>query len=309
MTNLKVEELSLSLLKPDPQQPRTSMNPEVIQNIANSIKANGLINPIEVIKVGGQYKIVTGHQRYMALKQLKAKTARVQVVSGLSENEIFIRQISENVARGDMSPLDEANAVEKLWNSAPYQLFPAGTARSKAIAEALGVARSWIEDRRELIALRGVITKNVVNRHGARLGTQFARLQTEESFENGIPEGTVEAMAKKIRDGSMPSNDNAVRVIVDALIQNPDLTKQVMKKDYGKMQTWEIEAEMHNLAPTPRQQIRNHRELAEEICDQARRLSMSLVRSERYKKDLGELNLRKIASTLKTLDKDIKKWS
>lgn len=87
-----------------------------VDDLANSIKEVGLLQPLTVRKKKGtksKYELITGYRRYAALKQIKAKEAPVHEIE-VDDDQIKIMQISENINRVDVHPIDEAEAVVTL---------------------------------------------------------------------------------------------------------------------------------------------------------------------------------------------------
>jgi ParB family chromosome partitioning protein len=113
----KIMEISLSSIAPDPEQPRKNIeaSSEEIQELAASIKAHGLINPITVYAIEKGYKIVTGERRWLAAKVAGLEKIPALVITNPLEKEKWVLlQLEENIQRQDLSPLDEADAYERL---------------------------------------------------------------------------------------------------------------------------------------------------------------------------------------------------
>ena len=108
------ETLPVTALQPGKYQPRTRMDPGSLEELAASIKAQGLIQPISVRPVsGGRYEIIAGERRW-----------RASQIAGLAEVTVLIREIPddaalamsliENIQREDLNPLEEAAGVQRL---------------------------------------------------------------------------------------------------------------------------------------------------------------------------------------------------
>lgn len=86
-----------------------------IQELADSIEVNGLINPIMVKPIGnGKYEVVAGHRRYEAVKRLGLPHIECNVTEETSERDLMIAQIAENVQRKDMSALEIVECFNEL---------------------------------------------------------------------------------------------------------------------------------------------------------------------------------------------------
>jgi len=111
----RVVELNLSLIEPNPDQPRKNFNSEDIQELADSIKANGLIQPIIVRKIDQNYVIVAGERRWRASQIAGLEKIKAIVIEAEEKNN-FILALVENVQRTDLNPLEEAKAYDYLIN-------------------------------------------------------------------------------------------------------------------------------------------------------------------------------------------------
>jgi ParB family chromosome partitioning protein len=86
-----------------------------IQELADSIEANGLINPIMVKAIGGGlYEVVAGHRRYEAVKRLGLPHIECNITDETSERDLMLAQIAENVQRKDMSALELVACFDDL---------------------------------------------------------------------------------------------------------------------------------------------------------------------------------------------------
>ena len=86
-----------------------------IQELADSIEANGLINPIMVKAIGGGlYEVVAGHRRYEAVKRLGYPHIECNITDETSERDLMLAQIAENVQRKDMSALELVKCFDDL---------------------------------------------------------------------------------------------------------------------------------------------------------------------------------------------------
>lgn len=109
----KIEMIGLSSIVPSKTNPRKSFEKENIKDLAESMKAVGLLQPITVRSKGDKYEIVAGERRYKAAQLLKWETIP-SMVRNISDDEMLEIQIIENLQREDVSPLDEAHAFKTL---------------------------------------------------------------------------------------------------------------------------------------------------------------------------------------------------
>jgi len=112
--DLPPTELAVGLLKPGRFQPRTRMDPQSIAELADSIKAQGLIQPILVRPVeNGKYEIIAGERRWRA-SQLAGLTQVPVVIRSVPDKSALAMALIENIQREDLNPLEEATGIQRL---------------------------------------------------------------------------------------------------------------------------------------------------------------------------------------------------
>jgi ParB/RepB/Spo0J family partition protein len=134
----KILDLRLEQIDEPPQAMRTEIPRDAIFELAQDIKKNGLINPITVRPVGDRYEVVAGHRRFLAHRYGGIATIRC-VVRDLSDDDAFGIMTSENLARENVNPVDEAIHTMRL-------LEHCGGDAEKARG-IMNRSRNWIEDR------------------------------------------------------------------------------------------------------------------------------------------------------------------
>ena len=105
--------VKLSLVHPNPDQPRTNFKPGEIEELAGSIKKEGLLQPILVRKIGNQYQILAGERRYRACKSLGLEEVPVRFWEADNDKALEIALI-ENIQRSDLNPIEEAYGYKRL---------------------------------------------------------------------------------------------------------------------------------------------------------------------------------------------------
>ena len=162
-----MEELKLiriSDIQKNPYQPRKEFSKEKIQELAQSIKENGLIQPIIVRQspvIG--YEILAGERRYRA--SIAAGLSEVPVIiKKLSDQDMMVHSIIENLQREDLNPIEEAKAYQSLIDK--------GYTHSD-IAEKMGKSRPYITNLVRLLTLPDFILKEVET---GKLSQAHARL-------------------------------------------------------------------------------------------------------------------------------------
>ena len=105
--------LPLSQIRTNENQPRKSFDQDKLNELADSIRQSGVLQPILVRKVGDQYEIVAGERRYQAAVLAELKEIPV-VIREISDKEVFQLALIENLQRADLNPIEEAQGYSKL---------------------------------------------------------------------------------------------------------------------------------------------------------------------------------------------------
>ena len=138
-------ELAVGLLKPGRFQPRTRMDPQSIAELADSIKAQGLIQPILVRPVeNGKYEIIAGERRWRA-SQLAGLTQVPVVIRAVADKAALAMALIENIQREDLNPLEEATGIQRLVDE--FEMT------HEVAAQAVGRSRSAVTNLLRLLNL------------------------------------------------------------------------------------------------------------------------------------------------------------
>ena len=147
--------LKISDIKPNQNQPRSYFDNNSINELANSIKAQGLLMPILVKKDNStnskKFMIIAGERRWRACKSLKMKTINAIVIENTSEKSDALAAIIENVQRENLSVLEEAIAYDKLVKN--YKM------KHEDIAKSTGKSRSYITNLLRILSLNEGVKK------------------------------------------------------------------------------------------------------------------------------------------------------
>ena len=140
-----LKEVELSFIVPNESQVRKSFDDNGIQELAESIQAGGLIQPIVVKALSnGNFLIIAGERRYRALKLLERKTALVRVIDA-DEKECALISLIENLQRESLNPVEEANGFMCLIKE--YGLT------QEQVAQKVGKARASVANALRLLTL------------------------------------------------------------------------------------------------------------------------------------------------------------
>jgi ParB family chromosome partitioning protein len=105
--------LPVDVIQPNPLQPRVVFQADRLEELASSIRANGIIQPLIVRKAGGQYQLVAGERRWRAAKMAGLKEVPV-VVQEVADPLMLELALIENIQREDLNPIETAHAYERL---------------------------------------------------------------------------------------------------------------------------------------------------------------------------------------------------
>jgi ParB family chromosome partitioning protein len=106
-------EVALSQLEPNPYQPRLTIDPEKLAELAASIRASGIVQPILVRRRGERYQIIAGERRWRAAEAAGLASVPVSVRE-VKDEQLLELALVENVQREELSPLEEAQAFQRL---------------------------------------------------------------------------------------------------------------------------------------------------------------------------------------------------
>ena len=119
-TRLEVKMLRVDEIRPNPFQPRESFPKEDIQQLAQSIKKVGLLQPIAVRKKGETYQIISGERRWRACQFAGLKEIPV-IVKDIPDRQMMAESLIENVQRKDLEPLEKARGLAEVYRLAGFE--------------------------------------------------------------------------------------------------------------------------------------------------------------------------------------------
>ena len=228
--------ISITDIQKNPYQPRKEFDGEKLHELAQSIKENGVIQPIIVRQspvIG--YEILAGERRYRAslLAGLRSIPA---VVKQLSDQEMMVQSIIENLQRENLNPIEEAHAYESLVEK--------GFTHAE-IADKMGKSRPYISNSIRLLSLPEPILSEVEN---GKLSQAHARslvgLNKEQQdyffqriIEEDISVRKLEALLTEKKQKKLQKNDYFIQNEEEQLkkILGLDVEIKLSKKDSGKI--------------------------------------------------------------------------
>jgi ParB family transcriptional regulator, chromosome partitioning protein len=114
--NDEIRDLEIDLIRPNHQQPRTTFDQAKLDELAQSIRASGIIQPLLVRPSGGLFELVAGERRWRAAQL--AGLARVPaIIRDIPDERLLELALIENIQRQELNPIEEANAYKKLIDS------------------------------------------------------------------------------------------------------------------------------------------------------------------------------------------------
>ena len=193
------------MIAPNPSQPRTIFDATRLQELANSIQTNGIIQPILVRKHAGQYELIAGERRLRAAK-LAGLTAIPAIIQDFADDRLLEIALIENIQREDLNPLETAQALDRLSREMSLS--------HEDIATRTGKDRSTITNMIRLLRLPGAVQLLVAERRlsmghaRAILGITSPELQTqvaEKCAAHGLSVRQVERLVKKMNEPREPT--------------------------------------------------------------------------------------------------------
>ena len=111
-----VQQISPGLIDPCPYQPRKLLNKQALEDLAENIKENGILQPLTATKLpNGRYQLIAGHRRLLAATKAGLETVPV-IVMDKSEEEVAVLAVIENLQREDLNYFEQAMAIQSLMN-------------------------------------------------------------------------------------------------------------------------------------------------------------------------------------------------
>jgi len=206
LRNLGIDELT-----PGKYQPRSQMGEEALRELADSIRAQGVMQPILVRPIeAGRYEIVAGERRWRAARMAGLATVPV-LVKEIADQHALAAALVENIQREDLSPLEEAAGIQRL-----VQEFGL---THQAIAETLGRSRAGVTNLLRLLELappvRELLAQGRLDMGHARalLALPIARQLdlAREAAHRGLTVREVEARVAALLKGPQPRRPRADR--------------------------------------------------------------------------------------------------
>ena len=194
-----VETLRITLVEPNKNQPRHQFDNDKIEELAESIKEHGVIQPIIVVRNDDRYKIVAGERRWRAAKKAGLKEIPA-VIRNYSEFEIAQIALIENLQRENLNPIEEALGYQTLMSKFSMT--------QEDVSDKIGKSRSAIANAVRLLSLdepirQKLISGEISSGHArALLSVESPKVRLallESIIEKGLNVRQTEALAKQLQ--------------------------------------------------------------------------------------------------------------
>ena len=214
-----LQSLPIESMQRGKYQPRKDLNPEKLQELADSIKAQGVIQPIIVRKISFEkYEIVAGERRWRA-SQLAGLTQIPVVIKEIDDRTAMAMALIENIQREDLNPLEEAEALKRLLDE--FEMT------HQLIAEAIGKSRTTVTNLLRLMDLHPDVKKLLLSNH-LEMGHARALLSLEGSKQVAlankiIKEGlTVRATERLVKESHADPKNQKIKLIDNDTVKLQD---------------------------------------------------------------------------------------
>jgi ParB family chromosome partitioning protein len=244
------QQIDIDLIDPSPYQPRTRFREEALEELARSIKASGIIQPLVVRPIAGRFQLIAGERRWRAAQR-----------AGLTKVSAIVRQVSdelalemtlvENIQREDLNAIETARAFDRLMDE--FQLT------QEAVAERTGKDRATVANAVRLLKLEPTIQEWIEEGklsagHGrALLAVADAQLRmryAHRAARGGLTVRQIERLAaRRVRGAtpviSMPKDAN-IRAALDELQRH--LGTKVLLREKTKVRPGQLVLEYYEEA-------------------------------------------------------------
>lgn len=301
--NIEHKRIALDKITPDKNQPRKYLVSDYDNELTENIKIHGIINPIEVEKVGSEYRIITGELRWRAAKKAKMGSIDCHVINGLSESERFLRQFSENVQRKDMTPNQITDGLIKIGEKLSHDdvAIRKGELPVTNIAMVVNKPVHWVNTYLKFRHLPEKIKKELKNA-SVDVHVSAAYIQNAEEDER-IKKGTLEKFVTKVKDEELDSH--VARYVAQAIQSNPGMADRFIAAKIKGLSRDDAHQKLDKIAPSIRTQALSYEFKAQKINKLANELRERL--EQWPSKDFGR-QLPLIRSTLRALASKVEKW-
>ena len=242
--------IDINDIKPNKDQPRKTFNEEKLKDLANSIKENGVIQPLIIRKAQNGYELVAGERRWRAARIAEIKKVPC-IIRDFDEKQNMIVAIIENMQRENLDPIEEALGLNEMIKRFEFT--------QEQVSNALGKSRAYIANSLRLLKLPEKIQNMIIEgRISAAHGRTIITIKDEKKqievcdkiIRNGLSVRAAERLTEKIKDDARPERKKRKpRVNAEIAAVEDELRKIFGTKVNinGKASTGKIEIEYYSI--------------------------------------------------------------
>lgn len=213
-------ECALHRIKRAPDQPRRIFDESALVELMESIRVNGLIQPLVVRQDGSEYRLIAGERRFRAAQRLGLESVPV-VIKDVAHDAAFELALIENIQRQDLNPVEEAEAYQRLMDLRAYT--------QEQVAIQLGKSRSAVANTLRLLQLPEAVQERVssgeLSSGAARallsLPSDCVQEAADAALEHQFTVRQIEALARRVKAGATVSEAVAQELAAEGQAPTP----------------------------------------------------------------------------------------
>lgn len=242
--------IDINDIKPNKDQPRKTFNEEKLKDLANSIKENGVIQPLIIRKAQNGYELVAGERRWRAARIAEIKKVPC-IIRNFDEKQNMIVAIIENMQRENLDPIEEALGLNEMIKRFEFT--------QEQVSNALGKSRAYIANSLRLLKLPEKIQNMIIEgRISAAHGRTIIIIKDEKKqievcdkiIRNGLSVRAAERLTEKIKDDARPERKKRKPGVNAEIAAVEDELRKIFGTKVninGKASTGKIEIEYYSV--------------------------------------------------------------
>ena len=242
--------IDINDIKPNKDPPRKTFNEEKLKDLANSIKENGVIQPLIIRKAQNGYELVAGERRWRAARIAEIKKVPC-IIRDFDEKQNMIVAIIENMQRENLDPIEEALGLNEMIKRFEFT--------QEQVSNALGKSRAYIANSLRLLKLPEKIQNMIIEgRISAAHGRTIITIKDEKKqievcdkiIRNGLSVRAAERLTEKIKDDARPERKKRKPSVNAEIAAVEDELRKIFGTKVninGKASTGKIEIEYYSI--------------------------------------------------------------
>ena len=242
--------IDINDIKPNKDQPRKTFNEEKLKDLANSIKENGVIQPLIIRKAQNGYELVAGERRWRAARIAEIKKVPC-IIRNFDEKQNMIVAIIENMQRENLDPIEEALGLNEMIKRFEFT--------QEQVSNALGKSRAYIANSLRLLKLPEKIQNMIIEgRISAAHRRTIITIKDEKKqievcdkiIRNGLSVRAAERLTEKIKDDARPERKKRKPSVNAEIAAVEDELRKIFGTKVninGKASTGKIEIEYYSV--------------------------------------------------------------